>query len=192
MRITHFDTWIGSSYFEKLLCNKRILILGESHYGDGDADKSVQLIEETINGNFSHSFYTKIALSFLEENAAADLSLKRKQFFWNAVAYNNFVQEHLDASRQSPSNAMWERGRQAFYEILQETKPDFVFVCGYRLWEQLPKTHQQIQLKTDGYHIANYNFEGVNANCLRIKHPSSNYSSQEVYGKVKELFVNNL
>ena len=182
----HFKPWIGPNYLQATLFGKRILVLGESHYGDGAADKSIQLIQETINGNFSHPFYTKLALSFLEEKNAHALSLTRKQFFWNAVSYTNFVQTHLEGARQAPNAAMWETGREAFYELLATLKPDFVLVCGYRLWEQLPKKHQQIQENKHGFHLATYQFNGVDAVCMRTKHPSSSYSSSDVYAQIME------
>jgi len=182
----YFKTWIGNDYQTKPLFGKRILILGESHYGDGAKNKSIQLIEETINGNFLHPFYTKLALSFLSEKNACELTLERKQFFWNAVTYNNFVQTHLEGTRQAPTAEMWEAGREAFYELLAEIKPNFVLVCGYRLWKQLPKKHQNIEKNNNGFHLANYQFEGVNANCMRCKHPSSSYSSSDVYAQIRE------
>jgi len=183
----HFKPWIGPHYQKASLFGKRILVLGESHYGDGAANKSIHLIQETIKGNFSHPFYTKLALSFLEEKNAHALTLVRKQFFWNSVAYTNFVQTHLEGARQAPSAAMWEAGRDAFFELLEILKPDFVLVCGYRLWEQLPTKHQKIKENTNGFHLANYQFKGVDAVCMRCKHPSSNYSSNDVYSVIRNV-----
>ncbi|WP_281613411.1 hypothetical protein [Flammeovirga sp. SubArs3] len=181
----HYKTWIGEHFSQKRIFNKKILILGESHYADGAEDKTELLIKETMSGRFKHPFYTKLVLSFLEEENAAQLSLDRKVFFWQSVAYNNFVQDYLDQSRQAPSHEMWERGRNAFYELLEQVKPDIVFVCGYRLWDQLPHKFRVESEKIGSLFTITYQYKDISAQCVRSKHPSANYSPAAVYSNLE-------
>lgn len=139
MESVFFRPWKGIHY-EGGLFQKRILIVGTSHY---QWNKNISLtenlttecVEEQLNGIRTHPFWTKIVAAFLNRRP----SLQDKRQFWHGVAFYNYVQFNVGfGPRIPPKGDMWVRSKAGFMEVLQTLAPECVIVLGYELWKHLP------------------------------------------------------
>lgn len=99
----YFHPWVGCNYEHGRGPNqRRLLIVGESHYCDsnefiGNSHQcfTIDCIKEITAETWTHRFFT----------AAAEMVEGRKKWeidlaeFWESVAFCNFIQECLDAPR---------------------------------------------------------------------------------------------
>ena len=146
-----FIPWVGEFYNKYGFNNKRILILGESHYCEEDCnnclkpqekcDFTIDRINEYLNykngkGQFINWMrtFTKFTNVFFGEICTIEYVNK----FWNSIIFYNYVQKATERPRQAPTRKMFEESQNAFFEILNEYNPDVVFVWGQRLWNNRP------------------------------------------------------
>ncbi len=178
----HFKPWVGNNYWESAgSFKKRILVLGESHYGDEESPSplppklTVECIEGQISGKLWR-FFTIAAKVFL--GGEADPSLEDKKTFWHSVAFANFVQESVGSGPGTPpTKEMWEKGRSAFPEMLSELRPQLIAVLGFSLWRNLPASKHKgpdiADVKNDESKITYFHFyPGGKALAFRMVHPS--------------------
>ena len=136
-----FLPWVGSNY-SKGFKGVRTLVLGESHYqwaavGDINTWSTItpELVQEQIDGHYTKAFWTKIAITFLNQRPSRD----EKEVFWHSVAFYNYVQESAgDGPRQAPSEGSWDLSVSAFQKVIEDLSPDFMLVLGDRLMSRLP------------------------------------------------------
>lgn len=181
MKHMFFKPWKGNHFSTNGFLSKRVLILGESHYQwDEDVslteDLTIECILEQIEGGATKQFWTNIAITFLNKRP----SLEDKEQFWHSVAFYNYVQANVGfGPRVRPTREMWANSQKAFFEVLQELRPQCVIVLGYQLWENLPSQGEKgpiieaaEQQETWKYPIEDDNFTLAYA----IKHPSAGFS----------------
>ena len=109
--------WIGAGYSEL-----RILVLGESWYGDFPDDLVTDdgYIRAYLDGRVTDAMYTRIA------NAC---KMSRSDF-WNGVMFTNFVQR-VGATRESrPSSEHYKDARVRLSRLLEEHTPRGVWILG--------------------------------------------------------------
>lgn len=135
-----FKPWVGKSYLTRGLFQKRILILGESHYQWDEhipltENLTIECVEEQLGGTRTHPFWTKIVASFLGRAP----SLQDKCQFWHEVAFYNYVQWNVGfGARVRPKREMWAKSEPGFIAVLGALEPECVIVLGYQLWARLP------------------------------------------------------
>jgi hypothetical protein len=181
MNVARFKPWIGSEYGRDDA--RRIMILGESCYDDGNPDADEWRKQPTRNvvaywmagARAPHlRFFTRIDRSF---TGALDYEVGTA---FNKVIFYNFIQEFLQTTRQAPTEQMARDSDAAFFEILEHEAVTHVIVCGYRLWELLPGSGTpQPPVLTNGSSYPRWRYEHRSgaAECVRLKHPSaSNWS----------------
>ncbi|MCQ2981483.1 MAG: UDP-N-acetyl glucosamine 2-epimerase [Treponemataceae bacterium] len=173
-----FEPWVGSNYWAGCCYGKKILILGESHYGsDYSPKKTVDLLNDQANSNWTHKTYTKFerALTGFETNE------KSRNEIWNEVAFYNYIQDLLPTPDDKPTQKQWDSGINAFYEVLNELQPDVLLVWGDRLWSHLPESNYtwDCDLECHGaffnkghYTLAN----GHEVNAYAMDHPGRAFS----------------
>ena len=93
-----FLPWYGKDYF-KLQPKNKILILGESVYGDDWPQKetSTNLIETYAMGEKKNGLFGNISRAICGKNPDS------AEVFWNKVAFNNFVQVPMEKLGDRPS-----------------------------------------------------------------------------------------
>lgn len=141
--ITNFDTdfdeikklkwfpWIGKNYSKNGL-----LILGESHYEDGDewqeGNKLTSRIitekryDNTIGKWTLHNNVEKSVLN------SSEVSLNERRKFWDSVTYFNLVQRLLDSRERTdrPTDDDFDEGWEVFLNVIEVLEPRFVLVLG--------------------------------------------------------------
>ena len=178
MENVFFRPWKGNNYEEGGLFQKRILILGTSHYQWDEyipltKNLTIECVEEQLGGTSTYPFWTKIVAAFLNRTP----SLQDKRQFWHGVAFYNYVQCNVGlAPRIPPKFEMWVRSEPGFIEVLRALAPECIIVLGYQLWKRLPSIgHEEApmdgakQTETWLYPLD----DGREALAYAILHPSS-------------------
>ena len=132
-----FDPWVGNKYWYGFEGGPRLLILGESHYGDGTPDKNLtqQLTRKYAEGEWNHRFWT----GTMQAVAGSDKTEIDRMDFWQSVALYNFIQEFVGPGpRIPPSPEAWRSARPAFEAVLKTLRPQVLLVLSMRLWNNLP------------------------------------------------------
>ncbi|MDH4870298.1 hypothetical protein [Pseudomonas sp. BN515] len=132
-----FAPWVGPHY-ERGIHGLRILVVCESHYGAKEHErptvtpevlKALALGQKHPHATAKlrrHAHFTKIMASIL--NARKHFSKTDRSEFWHSIAYYNFIQEFLPSIRKVPSDAVWEKGKRSFTEVLDVLEPELI-VC---------------------------------------------------------------
>jgi len=153
-----FRPWVGQNYSLAGFCGRRVLVLGESHYGKTEEETpsfTVECIEGMAKAEKGHAFFTKTAKLFLESSIGEPLTRDTRSKFWDSVAFFNYVQSFPSTmARRRPTPEMWQKAAMVLPSVLAELKPAFVLVLGRALSANLPAL-------------------GAPANLFHIPHPSS-------------------
>lgn len=192
----HFDEvelswypWIGNDYKNGGIFDKKILILGESHYFKNKQDVSNKnftrlTIQQKIgeaeleDGKFNRrAFHTKIFKAF------NDLPLTNENIirFWHSVAFLNYVQHSVGSKpRVKPSKNDWDNSFQPTLSAIKILNPEVIVVLGYRLWKNIWKRFDH-EVYEETYFNNNRNIHKLNFGLkplmFCIKHPSGGFSS---------------
>jgi len=186
MKTVKFLPWIGDQYTSGL-DGVKTLVLGESHYQwDCGTDinnwRSItqELVQEQIEGHYTKAFWTKIAISFIGHKP----TLEEKRAFWSSIAFYNYVQESAgDGPRIAPPAGSWASSQEAFIEVLNYLKPEFILILGDRLTANL--SHFLIERDVDineSKRNATYRISIQNSSkCIAypIMHPSRGFNGRE-------------
>ena len=122
--------------------NKRILILGESHYDkDGYDDFTTKSVIENYHLNPNekkYNFFHKIAQCFSVNTNDID---KEFECFWNNVYFANYVDE-LCGIGDSKAKSLIENNKKEYnnelFEFINKNEIDIVFVFGRTVYNNLP------------------------------------------------------
>jgi len=148
----HFFPWIGSAYETGVTGGLKLLILGESHYGnphDKERYLTQSVVENQLSGAARQGFLTRVQ-RLVSEATDRDSVVPTETPFWHRVAFYNYVQELVgETARIRPSVGAWERSASAFVRQLEILQPHAVLVCGRALWDQL----KSVDGLTDGPEI---------------------------------------
>src|SRR4051812_25845872 len=104
-----WQPWVGSRYASDGYRSKRILILGESHYG-GDGCHYPEFTREVIRdmalvkGHLP--FFSRVQRLIV--GGRGGFSLPEREDFWQRVAFCNFIQTALEQQGHRPTYEMWQ------------------------------------------------------------------------------------
>lgn len=131
-----FLPWIGSKYADGKAWGGRLLVVGESHYGDDDSRNLTRdVIRRQWHGE-SYSYFTKIAQAF---TGRPHEEIDKKEF-WNSLAFYNYVQVSVgEGARIAPTDKMWEAAKNVLPSVIETLEPDYIVATGSRLWDRLPE-----------------------------------------------------
>lgn len=121
----------------------RVLILGESHYGESATIKTDTVVKNYLslyaNGGYdaSYEFFEKIARSFDFDPR------KEREFFWNSVYFKNYVCDDVCGIKDNKARSRIEHNRvgynNALFQFLNEKAIAAVFVFSRLVYnESLP------------------------------------------------------
>jgi len=118
----------------------KLLILGESHYGDPsewDRQTTVRVIREYCEEG-GYPFFTKTMRTVLGSDAPAATSAQRTRFF-ESIAFCNYVQSSVGDKRYiPPTEEMWVEAAPPFHATWKSLRPTHILACGWRLWDIIP------------------------------------------------------
>ena len=119
---------------------------------------------------------------FPANNAEAFISdIKAVAEAMDSYIFYNFVQTPMSEPRKSPSVKEFQDSFAAFFEVLEQYRPDCVIAWGKRLYERLPPAGRQGKtvLLPDGTSLETWAYVLSDGKCvaaLPIQHPSSGFS----------------
>lgn len=199
----HFLPFVGKEYFNGIH-GKKVLILGESIYGDKDEDKDADAIKRHLGWylnekEFTHenwmNTYTK---SIRALSGDFGLSRSNSKQWWNKVIFYNYVQEPLNDARMRPTDKMFHDAEKPLLEVLERYAPDVILVWGVRLGSHLPscfikgknvilpdEDKTQCGTKTGTLH-------GYDIHALIMYHPSYSFFSPQKWHEMISQFLNDL
>lgn len=180
----HFLPWVGENY-EKGICGRKVLVLGESHYCAKPEDDTPYITREVIadllEPGSEHEANKNTYTKFERALAGKVLDWQGKSELWNSVIFYNFVQTPMNGPRKSPFIKEFQDSFAAFLEVLEQYRPDCVIAWGKRLYERLPPAGRQGKtvLLPDGTSLETWAYVLSDGKCvavLPIQHPSSGFS----------------
>lgn len=183
MKKLFFKPWVGAEYASGGIFGKRILVLGESHYTNGEPnpDMTTDVVNEYLSYDTTVPSYLQSFNKFERSliGAATDVAARRR--IWDSVVFYNYLQTPMSAPRQAVPKSAYADSAAAFFEVLETYRPEYVIVWGYRLWDAMPADRWEWgeELSFDGtpIRIGCYALtDGTRIKVAPVKHPSAGYT----------------
>jgi|25_taG_2_1085351.scaffolds.fasta_scaffold05072_2 hypothetical protein len=194
--ITNFDTdfeeikklqwfpWIGKNYSKNGL-----LILGESHYEDGDEwQKGNKLTSRIITQKRYENIKGKWDLHRNVEKTVLntdEISEVQRRNFYDNISYFNLVQRLLDSRKRDhrPTDDDFDEGWEVFFDVIEILEPRFVLVLGKASYGRLGfylNNSQENWIKEENDSNPNEKIFNLKKNDKRVKilfinHPSGSW-----------------
>jgi len=186
----HFKPWIGYNYENGGNFGRRILLLGESIYSKvhinaprEETKEHLRHVIQKIAVDGNDRFYAKVRNLVLRGNGhSVDGfgSKKKRQDFWDSVAFYNYIQEFVGTEpRDRPKPHLWKESEAGFWEIVETLKPDVCLVLGEELWAKLPKKNDSRKITVDCFkdNASNISFRSIGESghktlCAHTPHPA--------------------
>ena len=202
-----FIPYVGMHYANGGLFDRRVMILGESHYCDGgccdcgncrlykQCGKFTQdvlrdfLDERKERQNWMRTF-VKFERSLVGK--MTDWALRRK--IWDSVMFYNYLQVAMGGPRKAGTSAQYKQAANAFFDVIDEHEPECIIVWGKRLWNNMPNERWQDgdDIVVDGNYIATGYYllsNGKRAKVVAVYHPSGGYSWSYWHKVIKRLLA---
>lgn len=187
--------WIGADW---KTAKHRILIVGESHYGDpekvtGDVNFSREIVMETGLGNWYPSkFFGNFHRTLLGTD---NLSGEQRTAMWRHLAFCNFIQRPMENQNVRPSMNEFFEGWGKFVDLLKLLRPETVVFLGVTAAGCFDEAMSALRI-THEYRAGEYiagayprrfsmTYDGMTTDMVAIRHPSQ-YFSWEVWQQYLE------
>ena len=209
MQHVNFYPWRGARY-DTGINNKRILILGESHYCD-DSDKSQksrhrcpkefdnycmscymdrECHEKTIDTIVEHlsSENYRTHKTFESLVNGHSLSEKERFEFWHHLAFYEYIQYAQPKPKMPLKQGDPTQNRNAFLEVLDLLKPDKIIIWGKRFYHLLLNEFGGEIIVHPTYPRA-WNWKINNIDILIVDHPCCPYGRSRKLGQIIREFI---
>lgn len=145
--------WIGDQFLS-VPNDKRLLIVGESHYHDS----TPQSIQKHNSPIFTREVIEELAIERCYYGTKIFPNLHRALFrndefdsstFWNLVSFYNFIQRPMETNNGRPSNKDFNNGWNVFLEIMSILKPKTCLFIGTTAANYMVNALQQTKYTTE-------------------------------------------
>ncbi|MYJ51687.1 MAG: hypothetical protein F4093_03290 [Gammaproteobacteria bacterium] len=181
----------------------RLLVVGESHYGEWDDDGLTAIaVENHITEEWNVKFMTSIQNAIL--GGMGEIAGEDRTDFYNAIAFYNFIQDMVPNPNTRPIDEMFECGTKSFLSCLDSVQPTHIVVFGFTVWDYLPeegfsscsKLEQDIlkHLPSKYRHneghfdrgwIGQYEYSGGTALVMKCRHASRGFSPKQWHPAIR-------
>lgn len=195
MENVFFKPWVGKDYDSGGIFDKRILVLGESHYcGEcddcGNPANSGECAEFTtencvkpyLNGEAGRWGATFKKFEQTMVDGKIDDTLRKA--IWNSIIFYNFLQVSKSQPREGVLWDEYRRSDNAFFEVLEKYRPELIIAWGVsRMYYNMPggdKWEIGEEKIVDDYSVRNGFYklsDGTKVRIIWIYHPSTGFSS---------------
>ena len=189
-RLPFFLPWVGKDY-EHSMFDKRILVLGESHYcgtgchdcgssrHDDCSDFTTRRVEDYLNNANERERWMNTYLKFERSLVGYETTYENRQQIWDNISFYNFLQVAMGGPRLAGTLEQYQEAVESFNKVLEQLQPDVLIVWGKRLWNVLPARWREGEsVIVDGYQVQNGYFSlnsGKQVCTFCVYHPSSGY-----------------
>lgn len=208
MENVFFLPFVGRDYLSGGIFGQRVMVLGESHYcgercagcgvpgqaGDCAAFTS-GVIERYLDPKAEREPWMNTYLKFERSLVGHETDQAEREKIWQSLLFFNYLQVAMDETRKAGTHEQYQQAQKAFYETLDQYRPESVIVWGKRLWNYLPgeeRWRAEEDLVVDGEHVATGSYaldNGQRARVTAVYHPSAGYS-WDWWHKVITRFLN--
>lgn len=192
MKSLKWKPYRGENYDQ---ANTKLLLVGESHYLD-EKPESASNAEDPL---FTQEVVKSLAISmdpypstfFPNVNRLFHLGDSNRAEFWSKVAFFNLIQRPMMSKKDRPSNTDFINGWRAFYEAVNQLKPEVCLFLGSSVSQSMAKGFSGLDdVECDNIRwinkVGRFWFKksemrvGPNTiTCLFIKHPSAHFSHEK-------------
>lgn len=189
-----FIPYVGMYYANGGLFDRRVMILGESHYCDGGycdcgncrlykqcAKFTQDVLRDFLDERKERQNWMRTFVKFERSlvGKMTDWALRRK--IWDSVMFYNYLQVAMSGPRKAGTSAQYKQAANAFFEVIDKYEPECIIVWGKRLWNNMPNERWQDgdDIVVDGNHIATGYYilsNGKRAKVVAVYHPAGGYS----------------
>ena len=173
--------WVGSGYKDS---TRKILLLGDSHYeyeGEPYSEYTQDIIKYwCFERKQPGRFFTGIIWVLFGNSE----NLEDK---FSKVAFYNYVQKLMPASRIRPSKADYEAAQKPFIEVVEKLSPDLILTFGNDMTWHFPCISKESDWKKDAAdesHVVLINTFKIGDRSIPVyslPHPSGNKFNMRVY-----------
>ncbi len=177
-----FLPFVGKNYNNGGMFGKRIMVLGDSHYGSVPQPNITQdVMVWYLDQNVEREGWMNTFLKFERSLVNRETTPKDSCEIWNSLLFYNYLQVLLDGPREAGTEQQYRDSSGAFFQVLDRYMPDIIIVWGKRLWKNLPWDNwiEGAPVTVDGEEIDNGFYklsDGHRVRALCVYHPSVGYS----------------
>lgn len=174
----------------------RLLLVGESHYDEGQAWTTDQVRWFTndvvyawaaYSGSTSKPFFAR-AYAVVTGRSVTE-AIAEYHHFWRSVFFYNFVQTLVEGGPGCrPSAAQFEKSGPAFLETLEDIRPDAVLVLGKAVWDNMSTDQgRKVEGRFGGSDVWQYRLaDGSEVPMIFVPHPASRgFNAGELHDDVR-------
>lgn len=190
-----FLPYIGIDYYSGGIFGKRIMVMGDSHYGSVPSPDTTQKVlgwylDQSVEREGWMNTFLKFERSLVGRETTPEDSAK----IWNSVLFYNYLQILLSGPRESGTDQQYKDSSAAFFEVLNQYKPDVLIVWGKRVWQKMPWDgwNDGENIVADGYSVDNGTYtlaDGHRVKAVCVYHPSVGYSWDWWYENAIKRFI---
>ena len=153
-----------------------------------------EIIRDLYDPNSEFERYKNTYSKFINAVSGQKQYFDGKKIWWNKLAFYNYIQTPMSGPRRSPKKVEYQQSEEAFWEILEKIRPSHILVWGYRLYESLPQTGIGLPsiVMHDGTEVEQWQYnlrDCTNVKVLRMKHPSSSYSTNYWHNAISKFLM---
>lgn len=176
--------WVGENYNNGNRFGKKILVIGESKHGAGNAydnenlnpDIQIEDLQDHIENEYRIRFYDRIGKLFNSENSRE---------IWSEIAFTNLIHTIFTKGDDQPKIEQIQNV-ESFWLYLEELKPDKVIICSNRMWNVWFSAYidnESVELIPNSNigltNVFIYPYSGGTCQAIGINHPSTRVSDSE-------------
>jgi hypothetical protein len=148
-REVSFTPWLGPRYTDGGLEGTKLLVLGESHYGEDEAQRSSftkDVVRSHVYGG-RHAFFTMIAKLVVGRGAANHIPQFERKWVWDRIAFYNYVQSLAGTGPDGTvTDSMWKEAKRPYLDVVEVTDPDAILIVGKGLARHVPSPDEESSL----------------------------------------------
>ena len=177
-----FLPFVGKDYKNGGMFGKRIMVLGDSHYGSvPDANITRDVMAQYLDADCEREGWMNTFLKFERSLVNRESTASDSQRIWQSLLFYNYLQVLLDGPREAGTDQEYRDSAAAFFQVMEQYQPDLLIVWGKRLWQKLPYDSwtECDGVSVEGYVIDNGFYtlrNGHRVRALCVYHPSVGYS----------------
>lgn len=147
--------WVGKSFENN---QRRLLIIGESHYAQGNDFDSFKKDLDLVNEpNFTKNSIQQTQIEKHYQLKPIDNLLKalypndniNVEKFWENVAFYNFIQRPMHGIEDRPTNQDFDLGWDVFSEIIKVLQPTDCIFIGVKAAESVERMMDTLKVKRE-------------------------------------------